>query len=665
MKIPAILTCLLAMFLAAVPVRRAQAEEVSFDVFYNNLADDGDWYNTPEYGYVWQPSIAYKNDKWRPYTDGYWAQTEDGWTWVSYENFGWATYHYGRWTRLKDVGWAWVPGYDWGPGWVSWRTSDDYVGWAPLPPKVERGVYEGKVVDRAPAEAIDYNDVEPADYGPDTDVQYDIGPQNYCFVDTHNFGAPVLGEVCLPPERNFVIIENTTNVTNIYRRRGPDAFVVFNHGPDYNFISAHSERPVQQLRIDRHDDIGFLRNGIQGGGNANQVRNGVFSVAAPGITRGPINFAQVKPLKVKQTIERPEVIHGWSHAGGNPEAIQRLHEKFQQQAQAAPAPRRETAPLPPRPPVTATNPPPAAQPFNGPNAGSRQPLSDADRAARRDAAQHARDDRQKAQAAGQPQGPANVPARGPAAAANTPAPNGQNLTPDERKAARRERKQEGNPQAPAGAQPFANAGQAPAANNPSPNAPAPDADKAARRAQHQQEKAQQAQSAAQAQQQQEHQAQQQQAAQAQQQQQARQAQQQQQAAQAQQQQARQTQQADADREARRAQRQQEQPAAPRASQPQAQPDAVNPDREARRAQHQQEQSASAPRAPQPQAQPEAAANPDREARRAQRQQEQAAAPRAPQPQPQAEAPRHQPENAPQNAPQGKGDDGKKRKDQPQ
>ena len=163
MKIPVFLTCLLALLLAAVPLHRAQADEVSFDVFYNSLADDGDWYNTPEYGYVWQPYIAYKSDKWRPYSDGYWAQTDDGWTWVSYENFGWATYHYGRWTRLKDLGWAWVPGYDWGPGWVSWRTSDDYVGWAPLPPKVEDGVAEGRAVD-ARREQIDYNDVEPEGY---------------------------------------------------------------------------------------------------------------------------------------------------------------------------------------------------------------------------------------------------------------------------------------------------------------------------------------------------------------------------------------------------------------------------------------------------------------------------------------------------------------------
>ena len=97
MKIPAFLTLLLAAVLSALPLSQARADsDVSFDVFYNSLGDQGDWYNTPEYGYVWQPSIAYQNDKWRPYSDGYWAQTDDGWTWVSYENFGWATYHYGR-----------------------------------------------------------------------------------------------------------------------------------------------------------------------------------------------------------------------------------------------------------------------------------------------------------------------------------------------------------------------------------------------------------------------------------------------------------------------------------------------------------------------------------------------------------------------------------------
>ena len=32
------------------------------------------------------------------------------------------------------MGWYWVPGRVWAPAWVSWRRSNDYVGWAPLPP---------------------------------------------------------------------------------------------------------------------------------------------------------------------------------------------------------------------------------------------------------------------------------------------------------------------------------------------------------------------------------------------------------------------------------------------------------------------------------------------------------------------------------------------------
>src|SRR2546423_9736807 len=28
-----------------------------------------------------------------------------------------------------------VPGDEWAPAWVSWRSSKDYVGWAPLPPE--------------------------------------------------------------------------------------------------------------------------------------------------------------------------------------------------------------------------------------------------------------------------------------------------------------------------------------------------------------------------------------------------------------------------------------------------------------------------------------------------------------------------------------------------
>ncbi len=652
MKIPALMTCLLAMLLAAMPLHYAKADEVNFDVFYNGLADDGDWYNTPEYGYVWQPFVAYKTDKWRPYSDGYWAQTDDGWTWVSYENFGWATYHYGRWTRLKDTGWVWVPGYDWGPGWVSWRTNDDYVGWAPLPPKVEEGVYEGRVVDshRQQAEQIDYNDVEPeeAGYGTNVDVQYDIGPANYCFVETRNFGAPVLGEVILPPQQNFVFIERTRNVTNIYYRRERDRTVVYNNGPDFGFINSHVERPIPRLQLERRDDPIYLRDGLRGGGNPTQVRNGVLQVASPMIARRPVNFTQIKPTRIKQTLAQPQVARGWTNGGGDQAAGQRIREQYKQQAAAAPA--RPANPIIP-PPMpereraerAAANTPPAptgAQPFVSggqpaqANGTQRAPLTEAERIARRDARQKEREQRasgKPATASGNPTATelnaelekdaqrdaakGGTRANGqpaPAAAPQNPAAQG-NMEQDKeaRRAARQAARASGQPTAPAApteaAQPNAAqdkearraARQAARANGQQPQPAAENAQGQSPNGRTDEERA------------------------------ARQATRQQTQPQAKPAESPEKPQADQEREARRAARQQEranQPATPPQGQPAQQ---AQQDQEARRAARQQE------RAAQPAPQQAQQAQQEQEARQAARQQERAAQPeRQAQPQPQ-------------------------------
>jgi hypothetical protein len=368
MKIHVLVSTACALLLALAPASRTHAQDgppgATFDLFYNNLADDGDWYNTPEYGYVWQPNIAVQNTAWRPYADGYWAQTDSGWTWVSYESFGWATYHYGRWTRLNDIGWAWVPGYDWGPGWVSWRTNNDYVGWAPLPPQ--------PVATPGAAVAIDYNTVEPVSegYSPAVDVNFDIGPQNYCFVTCANFGAPVLSGVFLPPQQNFTIIQNTVNVTNIYYNNVGGQTVVYNRGgPDFNFISTRVTTPIQRLRLEPNTDPNYLRGNHPAGFNPTQVHNGVLQVAAPPIARGPVNFQQVKPPRVKATLAKAEVVHGWSGVSASPQQVEQAREKLKQQAQTVP--KREpngNIPMPARPgskmPVAAEREPaPAAAPL--------------------------------------------------------------------------------------------------------------------------------------------------------------------------------------------------------------------------------------------------------------------------------------------------------------
>ena len=127
-----LLVSLLGTSLMAVP-REARAHygtTISISFFYDSMAPYGNWVDYSPYGWCWAP--AHVSYGWRPYSDGYWAYTDYGWTWVSYEPWGWAAYHYGRWVDDPYYGWLWVPGTTWGPAWVAWRESDDWCGWAPL-----------------------------------------------------------------------------------------------------------------------------------------------------------------------------------------------------------------------------------------------------------------------------------------------------------------------------------------------------------------------------------------------------------------------------------------------------------------------------------------------------------------------------------------------------
>ncbi|PKN58488.1 MAG: hypothetical protein CVU56_05680, partial [Deltaproteobacteria bacterium HGW-Deltaproteobacteria-14] len=104
----------------------AGEDVASVDVFYDALDEDGVWQQDAEYGYVFAPYA----DDYVPYSDGYWAETEYGQTWVATDAIGWAVCHYGRWI-YRDR-WLWIPDTVWGPAWVDWRLGGGYVGWAPL-----------------------------------------------------------------------------------------------------------------------------------------------------------------------------------------------------------------------------------------------------------------------------------------------------------------------------------------------------------------------------------------------------------------------------------------------------------------------------------------------------------------------------------------------------
>ncbi|WP_316810635.1 DUF6600 domain-containing protein [Pedobacter heparinus] len=132
-KLPAIVLGLLLLLTGATQKVMAQGDDVSLQSFYDELSPYGTWIQDPQYGYVWRPDV--EQGDFRPYySNGRWAMTEYGNTWVSNYDWGWAPFHYGRWVYNRYNEWVWIPDTTWGPAWVSWRSGGGYYGWAPMGP---------------------------------------------------------------------------------------------------------------------------------------------------------------------------------------------------------------------------------------------------------------------------------------------------------------------------------------------------------------------------------------------------------------------------------------------------------------------------------------------------------------------------------------------------
>jgi hypothetical protein len=302
-----ILTALLALLLTPRP---AEARvEASFDFFYDSLSPYGEWVQVADYGYCWRPTDVDRD--WAPYADGYWAYTDAGWTWVSYEDYGGIVYHYGRWVRVEDEGWCWVPDYEWGPAWVSWRNNDDYVGWAPLPPEARW----------RPSVGISIW----------ADRVYDIGPAYYSFCRVRDFGAPVLRPVIINRVENVTIIRQTVNITNItYNTNYGDGPVIFNGGPNYKVINKYSSRHVPTLKLVQNVDINMkdLRDGDRRHNFNGRAAGNQLIVTAP--TVKPPTDPDFLKSKTKKVFAADKVTRGWNGVK-NDEVRKELKQEMQRQ----------------------------------------------------------------------------------------------------------------------------------------------------------------------------------------------------------------------------------------------------------------------------------------------------------------------------------------------
>lgn len=259
------------------------------DVFYENLQPYGSWREIGNYGYCWQPLDVRKD--WSPYSDGRWVYTDAGWTWDSYEPFGWAVYHYGRWVNVGPIGWVWVPGTEWGPGWVSWRHSPQFVGWAPLPP-----------------EALFLRIFGLSSW---VDAYYDIGPSNYRFVENRNFGSRRLQSVFIDQRQNVSMINQTTNITNITYVNN----VVHNGGLVYDQQSRQSALPIERYKLER-------RQALEGDPlrqTTDQLRSRVVGDSLSMIALPFSSRSTSLPRKLADKIGDVEVNRGWKNVGSNAE----------------------------------------------------------------------------------------------------------------------------------------------------------------------------------------------------------------------------------------------------------------------------------------------------------------------------------------------------------
>jgi hypothetical protein len=179
----------LALALGLAPAAQSTTRvSVSIGGFYDELSPYGRWVTVGRWGTCWAPSVA---ATWQPYSNGEWLYTDYGWTWVSNDAWGGDPYHYGSWAWDPDYGWVWVPGDVWAPSWVTWCWTDDYVGWAPLPPSftlTATGYYGSPIV-------------EPA--------------RSFVFVPTRSFVSTNVSSVRVSPTMNATILPRAQTATRL------------------------------------------------------------------------------------------------------------------------------------------------------------------------------------------------------------------------------------------------------------------------------------------------------------------------------------------------------------------------------------------------------------------------------------------------------------------
>ena len=266
-KLANIRTCLALLGILLLPSLQpkaaAQDVVVSYQTFYDQLSPYGQWVADPQYGNVWVPNEA---PGYRPYgTGGHWAMTSYGNMWVSDAPYGWACYHYGRWTYNPYYGWVWIPGHEWAPAWVSWRSGGGYYGWAPMGPG--------------------YNPGGNYEY-PDNYWVF-VGPQFLYHTNVYSYYEPRYASTYVRQTTyiNETYVDNTSHVS-------------YNYGPRSEVIERDTHQPVPVYQVSNVSTPGAAAAG-----------NNSVSVYRPAINTASVSTARpANVVRAEQPVGKPQPI---------------------------------------------------------------------------------------------------------------------------------------------------------------------------------------------------------------------------------------------------------------------------------------------------------------------------------------------------------------------
>ena len=209
-----------------------EQQPVTVQYITDTLSPYGSWVEVEGYGRCWRPVVVVQQPTWQPYCDrGRWIYTDSGWYWASDYSWGRLAFHYGRWFRHDRWGWCWYPDTVWAPAWVSWRSSTDYCGWAPLPPHTRfRPGFGFTYYDRNVGFGFDFG----------------LGVDCYTFVSINNFCDPHPYRHAVPRQHATQIFNNTTVINNIVQGNNN---TVINRGLTPERISAATHTPIKPVPV--------------------------------------------------------------------------------------------------------------------------------------------------------------------------------------------------------------------------------------------------------------------------------------------------------------------------------------------------------------------------------------------------------------------------------